>query len=207
MSVPASSSTPTPAAVAVSPYAALYADPAGPGDARPTALQIIADLKPDRSLYSNSVVLITGGSSGIGIETARAFATFGAEIYLPVRDRKKAEAIVKDIEATAGVKSGKIHLLDLDLGSLQSVRDCAAAFLAKSNKLNLLINNAGWQQKRPHCADLTPLVSWSSAHHRLTFVACVFVFVLVQASCLHPRAAPWTASNCNSPRIIWLTSC
>jgi NAD(P)-dependent dehydrogenase (short-subunit alcohol dehydrogenase family) len=199
MSAPAAAST----SAAINPHD----KPQGPGDARPTALQIIADLKPNRDVYSSAVVLITGGSSGIGVETARAFATLGAEIYLPVRDRSKAEAVVKDIESTAGVTPGRIHLLDLDLGSLQSVRDCAAAFLAKSNKLNLLINNAGWQQKRPHCADLTPLVSWSSAHHRLTFVACVFVFVLVQASCLHPRAAPWTASNCNSPRIIWLTSC
>lgn len=59
-----------------SKHAAAYADPQGPGDARPTALQIIhgEDLQ---CALTGKVVLVTGCSSGIGIETSRALHAAG----------------------------------------------------------------------------------------------------------------------------------
>ena len=92
---------------------------------------------------TDKVILITGASSGIGVETARALFHTGAQLYLPVRDLAKGEEVKRDIESDGQQAKGKIELLQLDLESLDSVRQCAAAFLAKSKQLNVLICNAG----------------------------------------------------------------
>ncbi|KIW14168.1 hypothetical protein PV08_06949 [Exophiala spinifera] len=120
------------------PYAAAHKRPRGAGDARPTALQIIKD--NDRlSKLSDLVILITGCSSGLGVETARALAATGATLYLTARNVPKArEALGPEI-----LSNSQVHLLELDLDSLTSVRSCASAFLAQSSKLNILITNAG----------------------------------------------------------------
>ena len=83
----------------------------------------------------------TRGRAGIGAEIAKALATAGADVYLTARDAAKGQAVVDEIlKAQPG---GKVQLLHLELGSLQSVRDCAAAFLKQSQELTLLICNAG----------------------------------------------------------------
>ena len=127
-----------------SKWTAIHAKPpAGPGDHRPTAIDILTD----ESLigrWTDKVILVTGASNGIGVETARALFATGAHLYLPVRDMKKGETVVQDIvsQSSSGGK-GKIDLLHLDMNSLASVRQCAADFLAKSKQLNVLICNAG----------------------------------------------------------------
>ncbi|KAJ4193820.1 hypothetical protein NW759_016560 [Fusarium solani] len=118
-------------------YADAYANPQGPGDARPTAQQII-DQEGLRGAWVGRVVMITGASAGIGVETARAIATTGATIYLPVRSPEKTKESLGDL-----IKIGQVILLELDLNSLESVRRCASEFLAKSRVLHILIENAG----------------------------------------------------------------
>ncbi|KAF4542454.1 Short-chain dehydrogenase [Lasiodiplodia theobromae] len=123
------------------PYSSLFENPQGPGDARPTALKVVEDEGRVNNM-TDKVMLVTGCSSGIGIETARALHATGATLFMHVRDLKKGEAVVKDILATSPGK-GKIELLRFDLDSLDSVRAGAAEFLKKSDKLNVLVNNAG----------------------------------------------------------------
>ena len=91
----------------------------------------------------DKVILITGCSSGIGIETARALHATGAHIFVTARDLQKGQEVVDDILGTSGKDLAKIELLKLDLDSLQSVKECATSFLSKSKQLNILINNAG----------------------------------------------------------------
>ncbi|KAI1428321.1 hypothetical protein F5Y12DRAFT_790350 [Xylaria sp. FL1777] len=120
-------------------YRTAHRNPKGPGDARPTALQIIKDEQREDGSLSDKVILITGCSSGLGIETARALKATGATLFLTARNLEKAKIALGDI-----LDDGKkVHLLKLDLESLASVRACADEFLAKSKTLNVLIANAG----------------------------------------------------------------
>ncbi|KAB2569735.1 Oxidoreductase [Lasiodiplodia theobromae] len=120
-----------------SQYAAAYANPQGAGDARPTADQIIQD-EGVAGQWKGRVILITGASAGIGIETARALAKTGATLYLAQRSPDKTKAALGDLLA-----SGQAHLLHLEMESLESVRQCASEFLSKETKLHVLICNAG----------------------------------------------------------------
>ena len=118
-------------------YASVHQSPAGPGDARPTALQIITDNDRANTL-TDKVILITGTSSGIGVETARALKATGAHIFCTARNPAKARAALKDL-----LEPGKLDLLEMDNASLASVRACAAEFRRRSARLNVLVCNAG----------------------------------------------------------------
>ncbi|RFU27442.1 hypothetical protein B7463_g8890, partial [Scytalidium lignicola] len=120
-----------------SKYASLFTSPKGPGDARPTALQIVNDEGLTGKL-SDKVFLITGCSSGIGVKTARALATTGAKLFLTARNIPAAEETLRDI-----LEPGRVELLQMDLSSLASVRSATKDFLSRSKTLNVLICNAG----------------------------------------------------------------
>src|SRR5437879_12457686 len=80
--------------------------------------------------------IVTGGSSGIGIETARALAGAGAEVTLAVRNTETGAKTATDITATTG---NALVVAALDLADPRSV----AAFVAAwSGPLDLLVNNA-----------------------------------------------------------------
>lgn len=87
------------------------------------------------------VVVITGANSGIGYESALALARKGALVVMACRSLDKAARAREDL--LARVPDASLDLLELDLGSLQSVRDFAAAFQAKYDRLDILMNNAG----------------------------------------------------------------
>lgn len=123
--------------MSTSRYAEAHANPHGPGDARPTALQIVKD-EQRQGKMSDKVVLITGCSSGLGVETARAMKATGATVYVTARNLEKARQALGDILA-----GDRVHLLKLDLESFDSVRSCVDEFKSKSSTLNILIENAG----------------------------------------------------------------
>ncbi|KAH7091248.1 WW domain-containing oxidoreductase [Paraphoma chrysanthemicola] len=121
----------------MSRYTEAHTKPNGPGDARPTALQIIKDEGAEGKL-KGEVIVITGTSSGIGIETARALAATGATLFLTARDIAKAQT------GLAGIfEPSRMEIVEMDQASLSSVRAAAAAILAKTSKIHLLVNNAG----------------------------------------------------------------
>ncbi|MFE2019107.1 SDR family NAD(P)-dependent oxidoreductase [Streptomyces sp. NPDC059499] len=84
---------------------------------------------------SGSTAIVTGGYSGLGLETTRALAGAGARVIVPARRRAAAEEAVKGID---GVETD-----DLDLSDLDSVRGFAERFLASGRELDIVINNAG----------------------------------------------------------------
>ena len=90
--------------------------------------------------------LVTGGNTGIGRATVAALAGRGARVYLAGRSRAKGEAAAAEIRAAAGHDA--VWFLPLDLADLDSVRACAAGFLARDEPLHVLVNNAGVAGRR-----------------------------------------------------------
>jgi NAD(P)-dependent dehydrogenase (short-subunit alcohol dehydrogenase family) len=90
---------------------------------------------------SGTVAVVTGATSGLGLETARALATHGATVVLAGRDAAKlseAVATLADQVPDATVDSQLV-----DLASLATVREAASALVARQPRIDLLINNAG----------------------------------------------------------------
>ncbi|PQE31700.1 short-chain dehydrogenase protein [Rutstroemia sp. NJR-2017a WRK4] len=119
-------------------YAQLHQNPRGPGDARPTAQQIVQSENATNKL-TGKTILITGASAGLGVATAQALYLTGATLYLTARDLTKARTALGDLSQD----TSRVHLLELDLNSLSSVRKCASEFLAQCTHLDFFIANAG----------------------------------------------------------------
>ncbi|MBV9705156.1 MAG: SDR family NAD(P)-dependent oxidoreductase, partial [Methylobacteriaceae bacterium] len=89
---------------------------------------------------SGKRVLVTGVSAGLGVETARALATHGAEVVGAARDLDKARRVTQAIGAAG---KGSLALIELDLASLASVRAAADALVNAARPFDLVIANAG----------------------------------------------------------------
>ena len=87
------------------------------------------------------VAIVTGANSGLGLGTSIGLARKGATVILACRNAAKAQVALAEVKAK--VPGAKAELMALDLGRLQSVRDFAATFKARYDRLDLLINNAG----------------------------------------------------------------
>ena len=87
------------------------------------------------------VVLITGGTSGIGKAAATALAAMGAEVVVTGRSRERGEAAVEEIRRTSGNEGVSLALADLTVQA--EVRTLAEEFGRSHDSLDVLINNAG----------------------------------------------------------------
>lgn len=87
------------------------------------------------------VVVITGANAGIGRATAMELARRGARVYLACRSIERGEAARQEI--IKETDNQEVFCRQLDLGSLQSIRDFARTFQAEESRLDVLINNAG----------------------------------------------------------------
>jgi len=95
---------------------------------------------------SGRTFLVTGGNTGIGRATATGLAGRGGRVWLTARSAAAGDAAVAGIKASTGNEA--VFLLPLDLADLDSVRACAAAFLATGEPLHVLVNNAGVAGRR-----------------------------------------------------------
>jgi NAD(P)-dependent dehydrogenase (short-subunit alcohol dehydrogenase family) len=87
------------------------------------------------------ICVLTGGTSGIGRETAVALAGAGARLALVCRDRQRGEDTAAEIAARTGSRDVALHLADLSVQS--DVRRVAAELLASYPAIHVLVNNAG----------------------------------------------------------------
>src|ERR1700733_14573537 len=87
--------------------------------------------------------LVTGVSAGIGVETARALVTHGADVVGAARDLEKAKRATTEISKAAGANGASFELLELDLASLKSVRAAADKLVADGRLFDVIIANAG----------------------------------------------------------------
>ncbi|CAF2507552.1 unnamed protein product [Rotaria sp. Silwood2] len=95
---------------------------------------------------ANLHVLVTGATSGIGLETGRALACAGANVYLMGRNEEKLQGVLQNINNELQQRQqsiGYVQGLICDLNSLVSVKQCAEKFISENKPLNVLILNAG----------------------------------------------------------------
>lgn len=104
---------------------------ASPFYRKSTGQEVLAGLN-----LAGKIAVVTGGYSGIGLETTRALAAKGVKVIVPVRSRQKAA------DSLAGL-AGDVQTLEMDLGELKSVQRFAEQLLQALPSIDLLINNAG----------------------------------------------------------------
>ncbi|MBV7258160.1 SDR family NAD(P)-dependent oxidoreductase [Erythrobacter crassostreae] len=90
---------------------------------------------------SGKTVFITGGNSGLGMESGRAMAAKGAHVVLAGRNQGKLDAAISSIKADT--PDAQVETIICDLGSLDSVRSCGKEAAERFEKIDILLNNAG----------------------------------------------------------------
>lgn len=106
--------------------------PIGSGfGAKTPAMDVVKDLD-----LTGKTAIVTGGYSGIGIETVRALASAGATVTVPARRPEAAAKALADIK-------GDIEVASMDLADLASVKAFANDYVGTDRPLDMLINNAG----------------------------------------------------------------
>lgn len=101
-----------------------------PFGARSTAAEVVCGLD-----LSGATVLVTGGHSGLGLETTRALVAAGARVIVAARDPNRARASLGELPG--------VELEALDLSDLSSVHDCATRCSARIASLDVIIGSAG----------------------------------------------------------------
>jgi retinol dehydrogenase-13 len=91
--------------------------------------------------------IVTGASSGIGVETARALAVAGATVVMACRSVASGEQVAATLRRALPLGAGSLEVAALDLADLRSVRHFVDGFLASGRRLDILINNAGVMAK------------------------------------------------------------
>lgn len=107
-----------------------------------TALEVVEGVD-----LTNKNYIVTGASSGLGVETARALAKAGARVTIAVRDITKGEEVAKQIRESTN--NSNVEAEKLDLSSLDSVNSFVKRYLDKKQPLHGLVNNAG-EMACPH---------------------------------------------------------
>lgn len=108
------------------------------------ALDNVHNFEPDKDIpdLTGKVIVVTGGNSGCGKETVLRLAKHDpARLYLAARSQAKFDDAMKDISAAA--PNNNVKFLELNLSSLASVKKAADQVIAESDRLDILINNAG----------------------------------------------------------------
>jgi len=125
--------------------------------------------------FSNRVVLVTGGGSGIGRAIAEAFA------------KQQARVVINDVDAAAAAVATELgaQFVQADLSDPQAVRGLAGEVLAKHGRVDILVNNAGFQHVAP--VETFPEEIWM----KLIQVMLTAPFQLIRALVPAMKAAGW----------------
>jgi NAD(P)-dependent dehydrogenase (short-subunit alcohol dehydrogenase family) len=92
------------------------------------------------SSLKSKTVLVTGGTNGIGLITARELARLGGQVTIVSRDPAKCTAVAERLSAETG---NPVEFIAADLSALAGIKQAAAAFKQRHSHLHVLVNNAG----------------------------------------------------------------
>jgi NAD(P)-dependent dehydrogenase (short-subunit alcohol dehydrogenase family) len=92
-------------------------------------------------LMTGKTCLVTGANSGIGKEIARGLAAEGSRVLMVARDRERGEAARAEVVSSTGHQA--VELLVCDLSSQRQIRELATTVVDRSDRLDVLVNNAG----------------------------------------------------------------
>jgi len=138
------------------------------------------DIISGRNL-KGKVALVTGVSSGLGLETCRALAKAGCHVIGTVREAKKGEEAFKStIHST--VPGASVEIMSLDLTSFKSIHSFAAEFLKKHQKLHYLILNAGVMMIKDRTLTTEGIESQFGVNHVGHFLLTNLLLKTIQAS-------------------------
>jgi len=102
--------------------------------------------------YSDKVVIVTGGSKGIGEGCVRVFAEAGAKVVLCARSAAAGEALAREVTAKG---PGEAHFVSCDVSKVDDVRRLIEGTVQRFGRIDCLINNAGWHPPHKPIDDFT----------------------------------------------------
>ena len=140
-------------------------------------------------------VMVTGATDGLGLETARELARRGARVILHGRDARRAEAARREICASSG--NDEVEVVLADFASLHQVRVLADEVRGLTDRLHVLVDNAGVYQERRHVTE-DGLETTFQVNHLAPFLVTSLLLdlllagapsrVVVVSSAVHQRA-------------------
>ncbi|KAL1871067.1 short-chain alcohol dehydrogenase [Diaporthe australafricana] len=164
----------------------------------PPAPKYTGNYVPD---LTGKVYIVTGATSGVGLELARILYSKHAKVYIAAREEGDVTTRIKKEEPRS---KGDIVFLPLDLNDLRSVKESAERFLACETKLNVLFNNAGYMAN-----DDAEMERTVQGYERQLGVNCLgpFLFAKLLTPILHATAADQDKStHTNEVRVIFVSS-
>ncbi len=117
--------------------------------AKKVAIRGPAPFQPAEKSLENKVIVITGGNTGLGFESAKRLAKAGATVIITSRSLDKGKKAIEKIQRACeevNVSNPNLHALPLDLCSLKSVKEFPNVFnktLGPDTEIDVLLNNAG----------------------------------------------------------------
>lgn len=105
--------------------------------------EVVADRHVAGQGLKGKVAIVTGASSGIGVETTRVLLAKGCDVVLAVRTVSKGERVLRQLQSELDGNAGTGTVMHLDLSDLDSVRAFSTSFVALGRPLHYLVANAG----------------------------------------------------------------
>lgn len=151
-----------------------------------------SSLKPLSKTY-----IITGATSGVGLELAKMLYSLSAKIYIAARNESRIKSTISLITSSFPASKGSLHPMVVDLSDLSTISPAVQSFAAQENTLHGLILNAGVMTP--------PAGSKSHQGHELQMgTNCLGGYAL--AKCLETMMVGTAESGPGDVRIVWLAS-
>ncbi|KAL5335405.1 hypothetical protein BJX70DRAFT_410548 [Aspergillus crustosus] len=154
----------------------------------------------DIPFQKGKVFLVTGGTSGIGLELAKILYVRGGRVYITGRTEEKAKKAVAEIQKSVVERDGHIDYIVLNLDDLSSIKASAEAFRQRESKLDVLWNNAGVSQPPPGT-----LSKQGIEMQLATNCLGPFLFTHMLVPLLDKAVAQNSPASPGAVRVVWLS--